>query len=329
MRDWSLGPLAAGVAAMAFAATLAVASLSPRVGWAKQPSAEASGSAVSRVGPEGQPWGEWREQLHWLPVAKAHGGVRLIQARLCRPKSEGLASLAVINHGSPADAAQRPGMRPPPCEAEAVRWFLARGHAVLLPLRRGYGASGGEWAEAYGRCASPDYASAGRESARDIAAAVDYGVGLPGIRAHGVVVLGQSAGGWGTVALSELNHPRIAALISMAGGRGGWRGNVPNSNCRPDRLTEDAGRLGLRARAVPMLWIYAANDSFFGPGLAMAMHRAYLGAGGAAEMRLLPPFGADGHWLFFGRGGSAVWGPIVEAYLIERGAMAGPRAAAR
>ncbi|WP_209443401.1 alpha/beta hydrolase family protein [Falsiroseomonas frigidaquae] len=249
------------------------------------------------------------------------GTGRDIPARLCRPEAPGPVPLAVINHGSPANAAGRARMAPQPCTAEAVRWFLARGFAVLLPLRRGYGPDGGDgggWAEGYGGCASPDYVAGGRQTARDIAAAVALGRSLPGIRPEGVLVVGQSAGGWGGLALAADPPEGVVAVVNMAGGRGGWAGGQPNRVCAPDRLAADAGRFGRTAR-LPTLWIYTANDTFFGPDLAQAMHQAFTAAGGSAQFAALPAFGADGHSLFFGRGGSAVWGPVVEPFLAERG----------
>ena len=35
--------------------------------------------------------------------------------------------------------------------------FARRGYVVVLPLRRGFGATGGEFAEDPGTCANPDY----------------------------------------------------------------------------------------------------------------------------------------------------------------------------
>ncbi len=127
---------------------------------------------------------------------------RSLEARLYRLGIGGPVPLAVINHGSPGQVAARAGMRPQPCTAEAVRWFTQRGFAVLLPLRRGYGADTGGWVEGFGPCASPDYATAGRQTARDVAAAVAHGRRLPGIRPQGVLVVGQSAGGWGGLTLA-------------------------------------------------------------------------------------------------------------------------------
>ena len=137
---------------------------------------------------------------------------------------------------------------------------------------------------------------------------------LPGGRPDGVILIGQSAGGWGVVAYDSQPHPKVAALISMAGGRGGHEDNQPNQNCRPDALAAAAGVFGAHA-STPMLWIYTANDSFFAPPIAAALPDSFVEAGGQAELHQLDPFGSDGHALFFSQGGSAIWGPLVAAHL--------------
>ena len=125
-----------------------------------------------------------------------------------------------------------------------------------------------------------------------------------------MVLAGQSAGGWGSLGAAAANPQGVVAVINMAGGRGGWAGNVPNRNCRPDLLAQVAGSLGETAR-IPSLWVYTENDSFFAPSLAAEMHARFAAAGGPAEFRALPPFGRDGHGLFLARDGSAAWGPVV------------------
>ena len=250
-------------------------------------------------------------------MQEADGSQRLLYTRICRPPGDVPARVVLINHGSPPDAAVRPKMRPTACENEAVEWFLKRNFLVVLGQRRGYGLSAGRYAESSVSCSSTDYVAAGLESARDIRALVSYAMTLPYARRGHVVVLGQSAGGWATVALNEQPPADVVALISMAGGRGGHMGNVPNNNCRPHELTKAAGQLGAAAK-LPMLWVYTANDSYFGPDLAAAMHAAYVGAGGQAAFSALPPFAQDGHTLLFGKGGSVVWGPLIEGYLKSR-----------
>jgi len=153
---------------------------------------------------------------------------------------------------------------------------------------------------------------AGRETARDIAAVVDAATALPGIRRDGVVVVGQSAGGWGVIALASAPHPKVAALAAMAGGR---QDGVPNRNCHPERLA--AGLLGATSRT-PMPWMYAAGDSYSAPP-SRTLHRTFTAAGGTAELVQPGPFGRDGHAMFFGSDGSTVWEPVMERYLAQRG----------
>jgi dienelactone hydrolase len=272
--------------------------------------------AQQAPGPVGSPEGPWRMQIHWLPL-DISGTYYLMQARVCRPAGEAPGRVVVIAHGSPPSADARPGMKPVSCDSEAARWFLDRGFVVIAALRRGYGATGGYWAEGFGKCPEVDYARAGLESARDIAATVDYAAALPFARPQGIVLVGQSAGGWGAIAYNATPHPRVTAIVNMAGGRGGHQNDVPNSNCRPDLLAAGAGQLA-RGATTPMLWVYAENDSFFAPAIAVALYTAYSQNGGRAEFERPGAFGNDGHRLFFGPGGSQIWGPLVTRYLAGR-----------
>ena len=239
--------------------------------------------ADRRAGVATPPTGRWAEQYHWLPVTETNGTARLILGRSCHPGGAGARRLVVINHGKSAIAAEVAAYVPPACETEAVRWFLERGLAVFIPVRRGFGASGGVMAERYPVCApSRDYTVGSLEAARDIRAAITYATSLPGIAPDQVVVVGQSAGGLGAIALSSQNDARVSALVNMAGGDGGHLNRVANAVCEPPALIRAAARFGTTARA-PTLWVYTANDSYFSPGLVETMHRAYVGAGGQAR----------------------------------------------
>src|SRR5262245_39505511 len=77
----------------------------------------------------------------------------VLQARVLRPAGPGPFPLAIVSHGSPPDASQRPAMQIP-TYASASNWLLERGYMVGLPLRRGYGETGGPWVENYGSCAA-------------------------------------------------------------------------------------------------------------------------------------------------------------------------------
>ena len=264
-------------------------------------------------GPVGQPTGPWREQIHWVPMQDDGGHTRLLYTRICRPPGDQGARVVLINHGKPCDA-DVGKVKPASCSNEAVQWFLARGYLVVAGVRRGYGETGGALAEASGSCSADDLVLAAHEGARDVDGLLRYAVSLPYAQPDQVVVVGQSVGGWVTDGYNSVPHPHVAAMVSMAGGHGGHIHDIPNNNCRPDQLVQAAGILG-RTATTPMLWIYTANDSYFEPGLARRMYDAFTGSGGRAEFHPLPPFGKDGHTLFFGSGGSAIWGPLMEAYL--------------
>ncbi|MGO8830071.1 MAG: alpha/beta hydrolase family protein [Steroidobacteraceae bacterium] len=259
-----------------------------------------------------------RQQNLSVPVIDAQGRVAQLKTRVCRPAIDAPEPLVIINHGSPPNSSERPKMQLGRCEHEAAQWFLARGFVVAFVLRRGYGETGGTWAEDQGGCDYPNYLSAGVETARDIDAVVNYVTALPYVRRDSAVVVGQSAGGWGAIAYDSLPHPKVGAFVVMAAGRGGHRHNQPNDNCRADLLIDAARRFGAHA-ATPMLWVYSANDSYFAPPIARAMWHAFTAAGGRADLEQPGPYGTDGHRLFFGPHGSSVWGPLVERYLAAQG----------
>ncbi len=123
-------------------------------------------------------------------------------ATVMRPPGEARQPLVVINHGSPADSSQRPKMERPRYSASVVVVPVAR-LCRRLPLRRGYG----ETRRQLGRGLRP-LRCAGLSQRRP-ARRRRY-PGHHRLHAHGVyvaadrtIVVGQSAGGWATVALVE------------------------------------------------------------------------------------------------------------------------------
>ncbi len=270
-------------------------------------------------GPKGTPEGPWRRQIHWIPslADKPPGWVLVTQ--VCRPAADRFpdsrpAPLMVLNHGSPADAGRRPTMKPYACDSEPAAWFLERGYVVAMPMRRGYGETSGPWLEEYGRCSDPDFHRGGLPAAEDMESAVRYLEKLPYVQPGRTVIVGQSAGGWGSLAYSSRNPAGVVAIVNFAGGRGGWAAGRANTNCVPERLIAGAGKYGETAR-LPTLWIYTENDSFFAPEISRAMHAHYTAAGGKAEFQLLPPWGKDGHSFMSGQNSAKLWGPLVERFL--------------
>jgi dienelactone hydrolase len=263
-------------------------------------------------GPQGGEEGPFRRQRWLIPLPKQH---LLMSATMWRPTGAAPRPLAVVGHASTEDE----GLRiedPTPRYEELALWLVRHGYVTLLPLRPGHSQTGGPYLEDQGGCDGADYLESGRATAVSIEAAVDYLSTQPFVRKDRAIVVGQSAGAWGALALAGHNPPAVAAAINFAGGRGGHSTAQPNSNCAPDRLVAAAGDFGKTAR-IPTLWIYTENDSFFGPTLSQRMADAFRRGGGRIEYHLLPPYGEEGHVLAVSPEATSIWGPIVEKFLAK------------
>jgi dienelactone hydrolase len=216
-------------------------------------------------------------------------------ALLFRPPGDGPFRLAVIAHASTQNVLRRAQMPQPEYRALAG-WLVARGFAVLVPERPGHGATGGKYLEDQGGCDEADYIGAGRATADEIAAAVDFVRKLGFIRQDGMVVIGHSAGAWGALALASESPQDVAAIIAFAPGRGGHANDLPNQVCAPHTLMAAAAEFGKAAR-VPVTWLVAANDSYFSPTLSKQLADAFRGGGGKVAFRVLAAIGSEGHWL--------------------------------
>jgi dienelactone hydrolase len=245
-------------------------------------------------------------------------------AYVVRPVGDGPFPLVIMNHGVSLNARER-SFFPLVEFRDAAFWFARRGYLVVAPTGSGYGAAAidlperglyGPFFSKVGNCTSPNFRDPGLAVAQVDTWIIDYMAAEKRIVPKDVIVVGQSAGGWAAIALSSQNPPTVRAIITFAAGRGGRVDGKPNNNCAPDRLVEATSEFGRTAR-VPMLWIYAENDTFFGPALSKRMHDAYAGAGGNAEYHMLPAFGSDGHFLIDSADAIPLWAPLVDRFLEE------------
>jgi len=246
-------------------------------------------------------------------------------AYLVRPVGDGPFPLVIMNHGVSLDSTQR-SFFPLVEFRDAAKWFARRGYFVVAPVGSGYGASAidipehgiyGPFFSKVGKCSNPNFRAPGLAVAQVDLWIIDYLAAEKRIVPKDVIVVGQSAGGWASIALSSLNPPTVKAIITFAAGRGGRVDNKPNNNCAPDKLVETTGEFGRTSR-VPMLWIYIENDTFFGPALSKRMHEAFTASGGKAEYHLVPPFGNDGHFFIGSPDAIPIWSPLVAKFLDEQ-----------
>jgi len=252
-----------------------------------------------------------------LRIAMPEAGPRGLEALLIRPAGAQRYPLALLSHGAPTDPQERPRMTPYGLYRQAIE-FARRGFAVLVVMRRGYGDSGGTYSE-NSCCDLASFQRSAKTSSDDLRVAIAAMKRRTDVTTEGMIAVGTSAGGFASVALTVDPPPGLAAVISFAGGRR-WVIPPGKKGIRPtdgeDALVGAFSAFGRTSRT-PMLWVYAANDSFFRPDLAHRMVDAFTAGGGKVRLIDASAFGSDGHFLF-SSAGLKLWTRFVDDFLRER-----------
>lgn len=231
-----------------------------------------------------------------------------------KPAGNGPFPIVLLSHGrSPTNRRDPPRFR----YTKQVRYFVERGFAVFEPTRIGYGEYSTQFdPEDSGGCSSKDFGPMAKAGSTEILAVLDYAKQQAYVDPKRVLLVGQSVGGYLTVATAAQNPDGLVGAINFAGGSGGDPVARPGNPCAPQRMESMYSSFGKTARA-PMLWIYTENDLYFGPTFSKEWSEAFIKAGGKAEYHLLPPFAKNGHTLF--SSGVEIWEPVVSAFLNKLG----------
>jgi dienelactone hydrolase len=252
-----------------------------------------------------------------IPAGGNAGGYS-IAATILRPEGAGPFGAVILNHGTPGSASGR-ARESSDLLIHSAAVFARRGYVVVLPLRRGFGATGGEFAEDPGTCANPDYRKGEHAAADDVMAAYDYARALPYVDGNRMILAGQSAGGIVSMYTAGTRDPQgLVAVLSFAAGRGGnpdFRPGVPCAIEPVARLLESVGK-NVR---VPVLFHYAENDHYFNAQTSRLWYERFAASGARAEYVLQPAFGRDGHYIFSEWLGVRYWLPAVEQFLGKHG----------
>lgn len=247
----------------------------------------------NRLGPQGAEGSPNRRQ-EWLVPTQDQ--ITPSRALLFRPAGKGPFRLAVIAHASTQNRLARAQMPQPEYPALAAA-LVARGFAVLIPLRLGHGKTGGPYLEDQEGCDNAEYAMSARTTAEAITTALTFMRAQAFVRKDASVIVGHSAGGWGALALADQSPKSISAIIAFAPGRGGRASDRAGNICAPDKLVAAATEFGDGAK-IPVTWLVAQNDSYFPPEFSKKMADAFVEAGDdKVDFQVLPAFGNEGHWL--------------------------------
>jgi dienelactone hydrolase len=248
----------------------------------------------------------------------SRSGDYTIATRILRPDGAGPFGAIVLNHGAPVSPEER-RIESSDLLLNTAAVFAQRGYVVVMPLRRGFGATGGEFAEDAGSCRNPDYRRGEAAAADDVMAAYDYARALPYVDGSRMILAGQSAGGVTSIFTAGARAPQgLVAVLAFAAGRGGNPGRNPGVPCAVEPLAKVFGELGREVK-VPVLFHYAQNDLYFNPATSRLWFERFAAGGARAEYVLQPPFGKDGHYIFSADSGADIWLPVVERFFSKYG----------
>ena len=241
-----------------------------------------------------------------------------VAATILRPEGPGPFGAVILNHGVPVSDSERAGASSSDLLASAAV-FAQRGYVVVLPLRRGFGATGGGFAEYTGSCSHPDYLGGEQAAAEDVMAAYEYARALPYVDPRRMILAGHSAGGMVALFTAGVRQPEgLVAVLAFAAGRGGNPALHPGVPCAAEPLARVLDMVGRSIKA-PAMFHYAENDQYFNPDTTRFWFERFTAGGARAEYVLQPPFGDDGHYVFGDRAGIRYWVPAVESFLARYG----------
>jgi dienelactone hydrolase len=257
-----------------------------------------------------------REAVHRVPVSAA--GATIVVTSY-RPPGPGPFPWIVLSHGTATTLEANRGIgryRHP----DLAREWGRRGYAMLVPVRRGYGASGGEaLGDSYGSCARPDFGRAGEGAALDLLATVDWAKAQPDLDARRWLLVGQSAGGFASIYTASKRPAGLVAVLAFAPGRGGNPDTRPGEPCGSDIMARLLASIAPRI-AVPVLWFYAENDEFIGPRMQRLWYESFRAAGGRGALVVVPPFPERrGHGVMPAPAGRPLWTAAVGAFFRSEG----------
>lgn len=255
-----------------------------------------------------------------IPVHEASGNEAQMVVTWFLPAGQGPFPVVLFSHGRPPGKSGRERLALGVSQSQLHYW-LSKGVAVVSPLRPGYGQSTGGDVEqsgvhhdAQGRCTrTPDYRKTADAAVLSIRAALQWIALQPWADANDVLLVGQSVGGLGTVAAAAQRLPGVVGYINFAGGSGGNPERTPGVSCDPGQIQTMLAGYG-KTTTAPGLWIYAANDQYWGQDVPVAWHAAFA-QGGSRTTFVHAPAVADGDGHGLSRHEPALWAPAVDAFI--------------
>ena len=233
-------------------------------------------------------------------------GTLELETTVYKPPGQGPFPLVIINHGK---APGPPGKQSRYTPGWAVRYFIERNYVVFVPMRTGFSRSTGNYIGS-----DCNVESNGLIQAEDVTATLVYAHLQSYVDRTKTLVLGQSHGGWTTLAYGASSpDASVKGLVNFAGG-------LRNTNCNSWRLDLAKGAASYAEKTrIPTLWFYGDNDSYFSKEVYLEMFSRYRQFNPKAQLVQFGEFGQDAHGLFGSKEGRAIWEPHLETFMKQLG----------
>lgn len=232
--------------------------------------------------------------------------------------------VVIFSHGRPGTLAARAAQKNP-VNPNIVRYWHNRGYSVVTAVRPGYGDnssidpedSGTKWNG--DTCSgSADYQKTANAATHAVKSVHAWLTSQEWVKKDRILLVGQSVGGLTTVNACGQNWSGVMGCINFVGGSGGNPTASPGKSCQPDRVSTVLSN-SAKTTLVPSLWLYSANDKYWGEDPPKQWFKAFqetakvAGQTAPSEFFAAPAVGENGHSLQVN--GMKFWTPVVDKWL--------------
>jgi predicted dienelactone hydrolase len=210
-------------------------------------------------------------------IGDAAGSTLNLQATLYRTDRAGPQPVLILNPGSDDRREPEATLR----YEEQARFFLSLGYAVVVPMRKGRGDSGGPLIEARNFAGPPPSSVQIESGIEDIDAVVEFMKNQSYIDSRRIVLAGRQHGGLLAVAYAGRHPGKVAAVVNFAGG---WWPEEYHAGAIDSDIFAAAGRTA----TAPMLWLYPQDDPLWSLPHVERNFAAFRAGGGTGRLVVFP-----------------------------------------
>ena len=210
-----------------------------------------------------------------------------------RPIMHSRHEVVLYSHGSLGGLTYDPREPMSPLPIPLLEFLLRDGYTVVVPTRRGFGASTGTYREecafSAGKCSLAEYRALAEpgigEAVRDTNAVIDQIIEGKEVPAHSKIIFsGVSRGGLLSLRMAAERPEVTKGVINFVGGwlsiNEAWP--AAENAARMDLQNRWFGAIGQRAH-IPTLWIYAARDENYPEKVTRTFFAKFQETGGAGR----------------------------------------------